>query len=75
MKLTKKHCIPCKGDILPIPEQVKDQYIKEVSDWTLSREGIHKINKVFKFRNFKKAMTFVNKVADVAEQEDHHPDI
>lgn len=56
-------------------EQEEDQYIKEVSDWTLSREGIHKIERDFKFKNFKKAMKFVNDVADLAEQEGHHPDI
>jgi 4a-hydroxytetrahydrobiopterin dehydratase len=30
---------------------------------------------VFKFKNFKKAMIFVNKVADIANEQDHHPDI
>jgi 4a-hydroxytetrahydrobiopterin dehydratase len=56
-------------------EQEEDQYIKEVSDWTLNRERTHKIKRDFKFKNFKKAMMFVNKVADVAEQEGRHPDI
>lgn len=75
MELIKKHCVPCEGGIPPMSEQEEDQYIKEVSGWTISRDGTHKINKDFKFKNFKKAMTFVNKVVDVAEQEGHHPDI
>ncbi len=75
MELIKKHCVPCEGGIPPMSEKEEDQYIKEISNWTMSREGTHKINKDFKFKNFKNAMTFVNKVADVAEQEGHHPDI
>ena len=34
-----------------------------------------KIKKEFKFKNFKEAMSFVNKVADLAEEQGHHPDI
>ena len=75
MKLIEKKCIPCEGGIPPMSEQEEDQYIKEISGWTLNREGTHNIKKDFKFKNFKKAMNFVNSVADVAEQEGHHPDI
>lgn len=46
-----------------------------VPGWTLQREGIDRIEKVFKFKNFKKAMIFVNRVADIANEQDHHPDI
>lgn len=41
----------------------------------LIRDGTHKIRKQFKFKDFKKAMEFVNEVADLAESEGHHPDI
>lgn len=75
MELHEKKCVPCKGGIPPMSEQEEDQYINEVSDWTLDREGTHKINRNFKFKNFKRAMTFVNKIAEIAEQEGHHPDI
>ncbi|UCE10668.1 MAG: 4a-hydroxytetrahydrobiopterin dehydratase [Candidatus Thorarchaeota archaeon] len=46
-----------------------------VPGWKLLGNEVKKIEKCFKFKNFKKAMTFVNKVADIANEQDHHPDI
>lgn len=43
--------------------------------WTKSAGDIDKIEKLFEFMNFKEAMVFVNKVAEIAEEEGHHPDI
>jgi len=73
--LTKKHCVPCEGGIPPMSDEEEDRYIKEVPSWTLVREGTHKIKKQFKFKNFKEAMGFINRVADLAESEGHHPNI
>lgn len=53
----------------------EDRYIKEVPSWTLDLEGIHKIKKSFKFKDFNEAMRFVNEVARIAEEEGHHPNI
>lgn len=67
--------MPCKGGIPPLSEEKENQYLKKVEGWSLIREGIHRIKKEFYFENFKEAMKFVNKVADLAEEEEHHPDI
>ena len=45
---------------------------QEHSDWGNSTE---KLQKTYKFKNFEEAMSFVNKVAKIAEQQNHHPDI
>ncbi|MFX1413650.1 MAG: 4a-hydroxytetrahydrobiopterin dehydratase, partial [Promethearchaeota archaeon] len=42
---------------------------------SLIRDGIHRIKKEFSFEDFKESMKFVNKVADLAEEEGHHPNI
>ncbi|MHA2386393.1 MAG: 4a-hydroxytetrahydrobiopterin dehydratase [Candidatus Thorarchaeota archaeon] len=68
-------CVPCRGGIPPLETPRISEMMHIVPGWTLTREGIDKIEKKFKFKNFKKAMTFVNKVADVANEQDHHPDI
>lgn len=73
--LTKKHCVSCEGGDPPLPDEKEDELLKQVSDWNLLRDGTHKIRKQFKFKNFKESMAFVNKVADLAESEGHHPDI
>ncbi len=54
-------------------EEEITKYLLEVKDWKVI-EG-KKIQKEFKFKDFKKAMAFVNKVAGLAEEEGHHPAI
>lgn len=73
--LTQKHCIPCKGGTLAFSNTQEEELIKQTPNWTLLRERTHRIRRVFTFRNFKDAIKFVNKVADLAEEEGHHPDI
>jgi 4a-hydroxytetrahydrobiopterin dehydratase len=46
----------------------------QVPGWTLDEEG-KVITRLFEFKHFKGAMEFVNKVAEIAEKEGHHPDI
>lgn len=73
--LTKKHCVPCEGGDPPLTDEAEDELLKQVQDWSLLRDGTHMLRKQFKFKNFKESMAFVNKVADLAESEGHHPDI
>lgn len=75
MDLTKKHCVPCERGDPPLPEEKEDEFIKEVPQWVLLRDQTHRIRRQFKFKDFVEAMKFVNKVAVLAEEEDHHPDI
>lgn len=75
MDLTKKHCVPCEGGTPPLSDSQEDNLIKQTTDWILLRDGTHRIRRMFIFKDFKQAMGFVNKVADLAESEGHHPDI
>lgn len=58
-----------------MPDAREDDYIKAVPSWELRRDGVHRITRGFKFRDFKESMGFVNRVAELAESEGHHPDI
>lgn len=73
--LKEQKCVPCEGGLPAMPEEDEDEYIKKISEWELDRSGIHKIKRTFEFKNFKEAMKFVNKVAEIAEEDGHHPDI
>jgi len=73
--LTQKHCVPCEGGDPPLPQNKEDELIAQVPSWQLLRDEARKIRRQFKFKNFKEAVSFVNKVADIAETEGHHPDI
>jgi 4a-hydroxytetrahydrobiopterin dehydratase len=75
MDFTQKHCIPCEGGMPPISDEEENIYKHEVPGWLLLREGNHKLRRQFTFNNFQDSMEFINKVAKIAEQEGHHPDI
>lgn len=75
MQLSQKHCVPCEGGTPPLPIDQEEILIKKVSSWLILRNGNHTLRKQFTFKNFQKAMEFVNKVAKIAEKEGHHPDI
>lgn len=73
--LKEKRCIPCDGNTPPLSLEDLFEYKKQVDeDWRVADEG-KKIKRDFIFADFKEAMVFVNKVADIAEAEGHHPDI
>ena len=73
--LTKKHCVPGEGGTPSLTTIEENKYKKEVNSWDLLRGPKHKLKKEFHFKNFKDAMIFVNGIANIAEQEGHHPDI
>lgn len=72
--LTKLHCIPCEAGMAPMKAAEIAKYMKDLSlDWTIldSKKIVHQ----FEFKDFKESIKFVNKVADIANNEGHHPDI
>lgn len=71
--LAKKHCTACDGSIPPLtPEEILT-LSRELSDWTVIENK--KIEKEWKFKDFKQALHFTNKIGEIAEAEGHHPDI
>ena len=75
MDLTIKKCVPCEGNIKPFSEKEAKKYLRDVKGWKLEKNKVLKISKEIKFRNFVLAMKYINKVAKLAEREQHHPDI
>ena len=70
--LTQKRCVPCEGGVPSLAKEEVERLLAQVSGWSFSGKWI---TKEFKFKNFVEAMKFVNRVADIAEAEGHHPDI
>jgi 4a-hydroxytetrahydrobiopterin dehydratase len=51
-----------------------EAYLAEVPDWSVvEREGIKRLERRFKFKNFAEALAFTNKIGAIAEEQDHHP--
>lgn len=70
--LTERRCVPCEGGVPALQKAEVERLLAQVSGWSFSGKWIAK---EFKFKNFVEAMKFVNRVADLAEGEGHHPDI
>jgi 4a-hydroxytetrahydrobiopterin dehydratase len=73
-QLTPKECKPCSGET----PRLQGAELKKFSDqlgegWRLVVE--HHLEKDFSFKNFREALDFTNRVGDIAEKENHHPDI
>jgi len=75
MDLTKKKCVPCEGYTDPLSNEEENKFLSKVTDWEISREGTHYIKKDYSLLHFKDAISFVNLIADLAEDEGHHPNI
>lgn len=74
MKLKDKRCIPCEGNVPPLTKEQAQDLLTQLDDWSLIDEA-HLLAKSFRFKDFAKTMEFVNKIAAIAEDEGHHPDL
>ena len=73
--LDQKHCLPCEGTTKPLDANQIQPLLKQLSSgWQLSPD--HKmIQKDFHFRNYYQTMAFVNAIAWMTHNENHHPDL
>ena len=73
-ELAKKECKPSQGGTPPLKGEVLKKMLNALGGgWQVLDE--QKLEKEFKFPDFKTALTFVNRVGEIAEQQNHHPDI
>lgn len=72
--LTSLKCVPCEGGIPPLNKAEAENLLVQIPGWEIVEEG-KKITVRFSFKDFRQSMSFVNKVADLAESEGHHPSI
>ncbi len=71
--LSQKRCVPCEGGIDPLTRDQFEVYLEQLPDWTVLDDK--SIERELRFKDFVEAMAWVNKVAEIAEDEGHHPDI
>lgn len=74
MSLSQKTCTPCQGGIDPLTELEAKEMLQKTLGWQL-KEGAKKLYREFKFSDFQTALDFTNKVGEIAEEQQHHPDI
>ena len=71
--LAERQCVPCRGGTAPLTASEIAPLIEQIVDWTVV-DGHHLI-KVYKLRNFAEALNLVNRIAQIAEEQNHHPDL
>lgn len=74
MNLAERDCGPCRGGVAPLKAGEAGTFAAQVPKWKLNGAA-DRISREFSFKDFRKAMAFVNRVADLAETQGHHPDI
>jgi 4a-hydroxytetrahydrobiopterin dehydratase len=73
--LRERHCQPCAGGTAPLEPERAGALLEQLhGDWTLSADG-REISRTCEFGNYYQTMAFVNALAWIAHNEDHHPDI
>ena len=73
-QLVPKKCAPCEGDIPPLTRAEAEDQVRQVEGWSLVHDG-QRIRRIWTVRNFMAGVEFFNKVAALAEEEGHHPDL
>lgn len=73
-ELTQMKCVACRADAPRVTEEEIAQLLPLVSEWKIvEREDIERLERTYSFDNFVHALSFTNKVGEVAEAEGHHP--
>ena len=73
--LASNTCEACRIDAPMVSDDEAFILIKEIEGWDFIDDGVKKLKKEFSFSNYSDSVDFSNKVADMADKEDHHPQI
>ncbi len=72
--LSAQECVPCKGGVPPLRGEELTRLNQQLEEgWQLVDE--HHLEKEYRFKNFVEALAFANQVGELAEEQNHHPDI
>lgn len=76
MSLQTESCSACRADAPKVSLDEVEQLIQQIPAWHLvTIEAIAQLQREYGFKNFSEALTYTNKVGELAEAEGHHPAI
>jgi len=74
MSLADQTCVPCKGGVPPMERPRAEELLRELDEgWAINVDG--HLQRTYSFSSFVDAMAFANRVGDIAEEQNHHPDL
>jgi len=72
--LASMECVPCRGGVPPLSREEIAPYLADlVNGWQVVED--HQLEKEYRFKNFREALAFTNRIGELAEDVGHHPDI
>jgi 4a-hydroxytetrahydrobiopterin dehydratase len=75
-EIVQEKCVACRKDAPRVTKEEVEMLLPQVPDWeVVERGGISTLERMFRFENFAMAVEFTRKVAEIAEEEAHHPAI
>jgi 4a-hydroxytetrahydrobiopterin dehydratase len=73
-ELTEQKCVACRVGAPSVTAEEIKELQPQIPDWQIiAEDGIPKLDRSFKFKNFKDAIAFTDAVGEEAEKEGHHP--
>ena len=75
-QLTLDRCEACEAGAPRVSDSEAAELMRQIPEWKrVEREGVPRLERVFKFKDFMQALAFTNRVGEIAEEEGHHPAI
>lgn len=72
--LVSEKCVACRADSPRVTAHELQEFLPLIPEWrVVEREGMPRLERAYKFKNFADALAFTDRVGAMAEQEDHHP--
>ena len=71
--LARRDCVPCRGGVPPLAADEVQTLLKELDRWEVVQD--HHLKKNYTFKDFAGALSFVNRIGLLSEEQGHHPDI
>ena len=74
MELADGKCIPCRKGDSALADAEVGEFLRQVPEWELvDVDGVKRLQRIFKLKNYVDAVGFATRIAMTAEKEDHHP--
>jgi 4a-hydroxytetrahydrobiopterin dehydratase len=72
--LASQTCTACRADSPRATAAERDEYMRQLPEWSIvNEENMDRLKRVFRFSNFVEALSFTNRVGELAESQGHHP--
>lgn len=73
-ELNEMKCTACRKGAPTVTDDEIAEFLPQIPEWTINEvDGVKQLERVFKFKNFREALAFTNRIGEAAEQEGHHP--